>query len=1367
MNLRRLLSRNTEIEHLPKGSFPPARTGQRRQRRLRLELLEDRTLLATNVFINPNGGSWSTPTNWSLGRAPLANDDVSLPALANGASVTYGPLLDVTLNNLALDAPLALDGFLGVNGSIDGTGSVVLAGKLSGGTVGSEISVVGEGGTLSGVTLNGNLEVAGPGATSGTSVTIEDGLALNGTITVGTDTLGGSLEFIGTQTLTGTGSVLFSNAPFGSNLFHGSSLTIGPHITVKGPNVRFYGTFVDEGTIEIDGGEFGGGHVIPLPVNLSIADTGKLELLDDTTGYLYTQLTNAGSLTIADGSTLYTNQVFGADYTQTATGTLHLQLGSSLDTQEPLVGYGITTLAGSLTLSYVDGFTPSPGKSYQLIASPTLSGAFATVVGGSVVCTSDAVYLKVAPIVTTPSDSGPGSLRDVINNVNNDPTSGTDEITFASSIQGGTITIQSPLPAISRNGVTISGPSQRITIDGSALSSGGLFALVPSGFDISGNDDEIQDVTIRGFKGNGILITGQDDTVLGSEIVANAGDGIKVDHTQHAIVQGNWIGTDAMNHAGLGNGGNGVDITDDSSNNTIGAIGNADAPAEGNTIADNGGDGVVISTGHYQEASAGNGVRQNLIYGNYLLPIELGIGGLVPNSPGGPHSGPNDSQNYPEITESRDVVNGQVVQGYLNSASNAAFTVDIYAIWEEINPATGDIVAQGAQILGSPQTVRTDNNGNAVLRQFPANITPISLLNIGDVLQVALAGTATDGNNNTSEFGLYLAPSQVRSAYGFNNLPKAADGTVLNGAGQTIAIVIPYDDPTLFSDLGGFDAQFHIPAVGNPGGPSLRVYNDVSTGQLAKLNGTTIYNNGVAVTLPGVDPMGLSELEESLDVEWAHAIAPGANIDVVETSSSGPSTLLNGAKLAGKLPGVCVVSMSWGAFGNKGDDEVSNEAEFDPAFVLPGVAFVGASGDDGANAFGYPPASPNVLAVGGTTLALNADGSYDGEIGWGYQTASGGWDGSGGGQSLYETRPSYQVSVQGSSARTVPDVAFVGGTLVAVADSNKAYNAVSPGNAGWMGVDGTSLSAPCWAGLLAIVDQGRAAAGKQPLNASTPLETQTALYTLPPSDFHDNLGGANGAIPPVGTLLDPQRYDEVTGLGTPVADLLVPDLISYGGIVSSTAKLLQGIPSGQMLLGSSPVQTNEFLSAQVEWGDGSSDSTNEANSPITISVSGNVAKVFSSHTFANSGLLTITVALTDSNGTNDRSYMTAEVAAGVSSQVAASRSGLVYNRGTKQFYGSITLTNSGTTSINGSLDILLQGLTSKVSLAYATVTIGGTTYSLTIGEDGAGDPYIQIPQTVLRSLAAGQSLSIAVRFNNPSLGLVGFTPKVFSDPFNS
>ena len=188
------------------------------------------------------------------------------------------------------------------------------------------------------------------------------------------------------------------------------------------------------------------------------------------------------------------------------------------------------------------------------------------------------------------------------------------------------------------------------------------------------------------------------------------------------------------------------------------------------------------------------------------------------------------------------------------------------------------------------------------------------------------------------------------------------------------------------------------------------------------------------------------------------------------------------------------------------------------------MTFLASTGDSGAPAK-YPAYSPNVVAVGGTSLTINSDGSYGGESAW---------SGGGGGISVYESQPSYQTgNVNGlsSTKRTAPDVSMD-------ADPNTGvyvYSTWNEGgnNGGWSDVGGTSMACPIWAGLIAIADQGRVLNGMSTLNG--PTQTLPRLYQLPSSDFHDVTTGNNGYAAGSG-------YDLATGIGTPIANLLVPAL---------------------------------------------------------------------------------------------------------------------------------------------------------------------------------------------------------------------------------
>ena len=276
-----------------------------------------------------------------------------------------------------------------------------------------------------------------------------------------------------------------------------------------------------------------------------------------------------------------------------------------------------------------------------------------------------------------------------------------------------------------------------------------------------------------------------------------------------------------------------------------------------------------------------------------------------------------------------------------------------------------------------------------------------------------------------------LSPGQVRQAYAVDQISfnTAVAG---DGSGQTIAIVVAYDDPNIGSDLRQFDRQF---GLSDP--PSFTKY--------------------VQAGLTRSDP-GWA-LETALDVEWAHAMAPKANIALVEARSASLNDLFGAVNYARSLSGVVAVEMSWGT------GEFYGQNAYDSLFTTPaghigggglpgGVTFVAASGDSGAwYGTSYPATSPNVLAVGGTTLRLGANSSYSSEQGW---------SGSTGGFSALEPAPSYQQGVQGATRlsyglRTTPDVAMVGDPSTGLS----VYSTVPNGNqSGWFTVGGTSASAP-------------------------------------------------------------------------------------------------------------------------------------------------------------------------------------------------------------------------------------------------------------------------------------------------------------------
>ncbi len=338
-------------------------------------------------------------------------------------------------------------------------------------------------------------------------------------------------------------------------------------------------------------------------------------------------------------------------------------------------------------------------------------------------------------------------------------------------------------------------------------------------------------------------------------------------------------------------------------------------------------------------------------------------------------------------------------------------------------------------------------------------------------------------------------PAQIQQAYGFNSI--TFNGVAGTGSGETIAIVDAYDDPNIQADLNTFDTQFGLPPT---------------TVTRVSESGTTSY--------PASDPTGGWELEESLDVEWAHAMAPGANILLVEASSTYDSDLLAAVSYAASHANV--VSMSWG-----GGEFSGETAGYDSYFDHAGVAFVASSGDSGAPAE-WPAASPNVLSVGGTALTLGPGNAWSSEVGW---------SGSGGGPSADELQPSYQKGVvtQTSTARATPDVAYDASPSTGV----YVYDSVPyEGGSGWWEVGGTSAGAPQWSALLAIADQGRALNGQKALDSTNPQEVMNILYKNP-ADFHDITSGTSTGTP---NYSAGPGYDYVTGMGSPIANLIVGSL---------------------------------------------------------------------------------------------------------------------------------------------------------------------------------------------------------------------------------
>ncbi len=360
-----------------------------------------------------------------------------------------------------------------------------------------------------------------------------------------------------------------------------------------------------------------------------------------------------------------------------------------------------------------------------------------------------------------------------------------------------------------------------------------------------------------------------------------------------------------------------------------------------------------------------------------------------------------------------------------------------------------------------------------------------------------------------------ITPAEMEAAYGITSLNVSLSNL---GKGQTIALIDAYNDANIITDANTFSSTYGLPQFNVAGGPTLTVMNE---------NGTT--NLSAIPTAAGTG----WDVEESLDVEWAHSMAPGANIILFEANSALVSDLLTAEVSAAKTTGVSAISNSWST------SEFSGEHQEDSDFAHAGVTFTASTGDSGPPV-GYPAASPNVVAVGGTALYVNAPGAYLGESVWGNEDN----DGAGsGGISQFESQPSYQTGkVNGASSqfRTTPDVSLDADPITGV------YVVDTLTGSGQVG--GTSLSSPMMSGIIAVANAVRVSNQLPLLNSTSPTQTLSLFYSAPENSiFHDistgisndvefgtNFGNGFAAAP---------GYDIATGLGSPIAN----NLINYLG----------------------------------------------------------------------------------------------------------------------------------------------------------------------------------------------------------------------------
>jgi len=371
-----------------------------------------------------------------------------------------------------------------------------------------------------------------------------------------------------------------------------------------------------------------------------------------------------------------------------------------------------------------------------------------------------------------------------------------------------------------------------------------------------------------------------------------------------------------------------------------------------------------------------------------------------------------------------------------------------------------------------------------------------------------------------------FCPSGLQSVYGANSIPSGN-----GGKGRTIAIVDAYHYGNVASDLATFNTAMGLPQLDGVGSdPTLTIVGCTTATSLTAPS----YGVTCSTTLNTGTNSGW-ELEEMLDLEYAHAMAPYANILMVEAIDSGTLDLLGGVYYGES--NADIVSDSWGGA------EFSLETSITDGTFGYGIPVLFSSGDNGdevqvgggGDSFvvgvQYPCSSPWVTCVGGTTLLpAGSPLRRSTETAWSGKGSSGG---SGGGCSIYETLPYYQsisslggmsgtpglptvCTAEGGPWRAVPDIAAVGNPATGVMEYDS-------GNGGYFQVGGTSLATPVTAGLFAQIIAARHTFGQATIPSFNPPMYAGAVRNYP-YFFFDIVSGNNGYSAGIG-------FDLVTGLG--------------------------------------------------------------------------------------------------------------------------------------------------------------------------------------------------------------------------------------------
>jgi kumamolisin len=398
-------------------------------------------------------------------------------------------------------------------------------------------------------------------------------------------------------------------------------------------------------------------------------------------------------------------------------------------------------------------------------------------------------------------------------------------------------------------------------------------------------------------------------------------------------------------------------------------------------------------------------------------------------------------------------------------------------------------------------------------------------------------------------------PASLSCIYGLT--PSVAGCPINNtcavpqtGSGA-IAIIDGQDDPSAFAELSQFSNQFtglNVLSPCNSNNTNQPCFQQYYVSYPFNPTVPCVVANNTATISFNIQPA--TDVEPELDIEWAHAMAPYASIYMIETQGWGDETNPNNPDITSLIHGVqCATYLLQQYNGGRGITSYSHsfpewagETAYDAYFQTPGIIYIMSSGDYSKPA-NYPATSPYVIAAGGTSIQRDASGNYIDQVAWhdsnprdcNPRCKTGG----SGGPSLYESRPSFQNSIQKivGNKRGTPDISFAAANIDVFCCQFQTTNnnccgpgitpcqtisaSICPSTQGaWVTTGGTSLASPALAGIINSAHSG----------ATSTNQELSMIYTQAIKNYHtywtDIIFGNNGY-----SAL--QGYDFTTGLGVP------------------------------------------------------------------------------------------------------------------------------------------------------------------------------------------------------------------------------------------